>query len=407
MLNFQRIPLLLALLCFLLTFPYYAAADYDAGLKAYSARDFHNAFLAFEESANQGDTKAQYALGMLYYQGNGVEKNLGTAYKWFTKAEAGGHATAGRMVELLKPQITPTDLAEAPSSATPIPQTSVQENVSSAESAAPASSEPSPQLVQEQTNTPEHNIATPPTSSIAATNDITAEQLTASLPQGLLHPVPAPDDWKSETYLAYLNAHKNEYRWFSEIQRETDDEGEYYYTFKDVPFTGTAFTSDKNGQLLRVTEFKDGYKNGNDLNYEVEYKSKISFLESINEYQNGQRHGKRLDFYPDGSAESSRSYVQGASDGDLFQWYEDGTPEMWETFKAGKTNGFRMGFFRSGAIRFYIEFKAGKKHGKERFYFEDGRLEISQDYVDGNCVTPYRLYDAAGQLIDEKSCDPR
>ena len=47
-----------------------------------------------EKSAKNGDAKAQYEVGMDYFDGNGVSKNTETAGKWFHLATKQGHAEA-------------------------------------------------------------------------------------------------------------------------------------------------------------------------------------------------------------------------------------------------------------------------------------------------------------------------
>ena len=44
--------------------------------------------------AEQGDTSAQFNLGIMYRKGNGVPENDKTAVKWYTKAAKQGHAKA-------------------------------------------------------------------------------------------------------------------------------------------------------------------------------------------------------------------------------------------------------------------------------------------------------------------------
>ena len=49
-------------------------------------KDYKNAFKWFECSANAGDADAQYNLGILYENGEGVEKNEKEAFKLYLKA---------------------------------------------------------------------------------------------------------------------------------------------------------------------------------------------------------------------------------------------------------------------------------------------------------------------------------
>jgi len=69
----------LALLTTLITISGFASAEIDAGLL---------------ERAKQGDAKAQYNLGFMYYIGDGVPKDKKEAVKWFRLAAEQGHAYA-------------------------------------------------------------------------------------------------------------------------------------------------------------------------------------------------------------------------------------------------------------------------------------------------------------------------
>ena len=66
-------------------------ADFDKGLQAYNRKDYTTAFKLFMESANRGDARVQYALGVMYDNGHGVPQNHVEAAKWYRKAaEQGG-----------------------------------------------------------------------------------------------------------------------------------------------------------------------------------------------------------------------------------------------------------------------------------------------------------------------------
>lgn len=52
------------------------------------AKDLAAAVDWFTKSAMQGDEKAQFNLGAMYYAGEGVQKNYDTAREWFEKAAA-------------------------------------------------------------------------------------------------------------------------------------------------------------------------------------------------------------------------------------------------------------------------------------------------------------------------------
>jgi TPR repeat protein len=56
-----------------------------------------NREISFEEAkklAEQGDADSQCFLGMVYYAGKQVTKNVDESLKWYRKAVAQGHSTA-------------------------------------------------------------------------------------------------------------------------------------------------------------------------------------------------------------------------------------------------------------------------------------------------------------------------
>ena len=59
-------------------------ADYDAGRHA-------QALERFLPAAEAGSTSAQYHLGLMYARGEGVERDLAAAARWFERAARAGH----------------------------------------------------------------------------------------------------------------------------------------------------------------------------------------------------------------------------------------------------------------------------------------------------------------------------
>ena len=63
-------------------------------------KDLSEAVKWTRKAAEQGNAKAQGDLGFCYYTGNGVEKDLSEAVKWFQKAAEQGNADAQRLLGL-------------------------------------------------------------------------------------------------------------------------------------------------------------------------------------------------------------------------------------------------------------------------------------------------------------------
>ena len=70
------------------------AADFDAGVTAYDRGEYAVALREFRPLAEQGDARAQFALGYMYDEGNGVPQAFPEAATWFRKAAEQGNASA-------------------------------------------------------------------------------------------------------------------------------------------------------------------------------------------------------------------------------------------------------------------------------------------------------------------------
>ncbi len=64
------------------------------GNAAYLSGKYHEAIKWFTKAADQGDTKAQINLGVMYIDGKGVKKDKRIAFEWFTKAAEQGNASS-------------------------------------------------------------------------------------------------------------------------------------------------------------------------------------------------------------------------------------------------------------------------------------------------------------------------
>jgi len=68
--------------------------EFDKGLAAYDRGDYATALSNFRKAAEQGDAAAQFYLGNMYGNGNGIPKNYKQAIYWYAKAVEQGNADA-------------------------------------------------------------------------------------------------------------------------------------------------------------------------------------------------------------------------------------------------------------------------------------------------------------------------
>ena len=96
------------------------SADFQKGLTAYRSNDYATALREWEPLAEQGDAFAQYNLGVMYANGDGVPQDDKIALKWFTLAAEQGHAGAKTNLSILQKEMaktknSPTVTAKKPS----------------------------------------------------------------------------------------------------------------------------------------------------------------------------------------------------------------------------------------------------------------------------------------------------
>jgi hypothetical protein len=80
--------LYLIVLCLFFHPPAYAGLN--EGFVAYSAKNYAQALKEFGPLAQQGNARAQYALGVMYYNGQGMPQDYMQAAEWFRKAAEQG-----------------------------------------------------------------------------------------------------------------------------------------------------------------------------------------------------------------------------------------------------------------------------------------------------------------------------
>lgn len=85
---------IIPLLLFTLISPTCWGADFDKGLAAYNSADYATALREWIPLAEQGNAAAQYNLGVMYRNGNGVTQDDKAAVKWYQLAADQGDAAA-------------------------------------------------------------------------------------------------------------------------------------------------------------------------------------------------------------------------------------------------------------------------------------------------------------------------
>ncbi len=77
------------------------SADIDDGIQAFRASQFERAWRLLEPSAEAGDDKAQYIVGVMYDHGYARPRNYAKAAEWFERAARQGNGDAAFNLGLL------------------------------------------------------------------------------------------------------------------------------------------------------------------------------------------------------------------------------------------------------------------------------------------------------------------
>jgi TPR repeat protein len=88
------------------------ADPFQEGVRAYSNRNFARAIHLWGPLAQRGDGSAQFNIGRMYARGEGVQRNLPEAYKWFTLASLAGRPEGERARQAISRNMTPVQMAD-------------------------------------------------------------------------------------------------------------------------------------------------------------------------------------------------------------------------------------------------------------------------------------------------------
>ncbi len=101
--------LLIGIIC-----PAFVCADeFEDAVDAVNRHDYETAYKMIAPLAEQGQAAAQLVLGMMYFKGTGVEKNIVEADKWLFISEASGQEAGKKNRIFVERQMNSDQIAKA------------------------------------------------------------------------------------------------------------------------------------------------------------------------------------------------------------------------------------------------------------------------------------------------------
>lgn len=76
--------------------------NFRDGIASFKRQDYRQAFVRLVPEAEKGNPDAQYAVGYMYYYGQGVVENRKKAYLWIKRAAASGQTDAIKALSLVQ-----------------------------------------------------------------------------------------------------------------------------------------------------------------------------------------------------------------------------------------------------------------------------------------------------------------
>lgn len=86
---------------FLLNGCFYSQINLNEGIASFKVQDFRRAFIRLKPEAERGNPDAQYAIGYMYYYGQGVVEDRGRALYWIKCAAEKGQKDAVAAMKIL------------------------------------------------------------------------------------------------------------------------------------------------------------------------------------------------------------------------------------------------------------------------------------------------------------------
>ncbi|MDP1603292.1 MAG: tetratricopeptide repeat protein [Legionella sp.] len=72
------------------------------GISSFQAQDYRRAFIRLKPEAEKGHPDAQYAIGYMYYYGQGVVEDKEQAWKWINRAAHKGQPQAIAALKIIR-----------------------------------------------------------------------------------------------------------------------------------------------------------------------------------------------------------------------------------------------------------------------------------------------------------------
>jgi len=94
-------------------FPYGEADDLQDAFDAYERKDYETAYKLLASLAEEGVAKAQFAMGTMYFEGQGIPQDYVLAHMWWNLSTSNGHKSAIHNRNIVEKKMTKQQIEKA------------------------------------------------------------------------------------------------------------------------------------------------------------------------------------------------------------------------------------------------------------------------------------------------------
>jgi antitoxin component YwqK of YwqJK toxin-antitoxin module len=320
------------------------SGDYEDAKLAYKIGNYQLATTLYQKAADMGDAKAQYALGLMYENGKGVQQDNEKAAELYQKASDQGHLKATMHLGFMY---------------------SMGKGVHRDHKKA---------LELFKTT---HNLGENSKNKIL--KKASDEQKNA---------IKKIDQNTSLKQTKSSNETQNEYDQSSRVVKEM--------FFENGVLNGIRKLYYNSGNIKTETPYKKGRPNGISKEYYETGELKTEKL-----FKNGKIDGISKSYYKNGKIKAEVPYSNGDINGHIRWYFETGELERDMSYKNGLKDGFDKEHYKTGALQFLTPYKRGKQEGVKKWYYITGELRSEILMKDGKAASLLKNYDKNGNLMYE------
>ena len=155
------------------------------------------------------------------------------------------------------------------------------------------------------------------------------------------------------------------------------------------------FKEDFPNKIESISNWKNGVLNGERRSFWFSGQLYFTVM-----YKDGLKEGDELQYHKNGKMWCIKTYKKGILEGEQKEWLDNGTPRLQLYFKGGKREGEYKEYNYSGKLKVHTYYKEGILEGEFNRWYDNGKLSFKTNHKEGKLDGELKEWDQDGKLID-------